>query len=144
MFGLVVLAAVLIDLVVLAAAANFSVVMDLSGLWYLLPAMVFAALIVRPAWGAAVAGVGAGGLIGVAIETKAILTGGVPWTPAVIFAAVGLILTGGVPWTPAVIFAAVGLIGTAVLLTARLFRIFPDALQEVHDKPDDHSETVRS
>jgi hypothetical protein len=114
-FGCVALTGLVVDLAVTASAADFDTGVLYTDWWFVVPALASAALVIRPAWGAAVAGLGAGGVIGLSIDGNAIITAGVNWNAADIF-------------------TAVGLVGTAVLLAARMVRIFPDARTELHAK----------
>ena len=114
-FGWAALVALLIDLVVTALAANLNTALSLQRIVVSAADTRRLGVFVRPNSGAAMAGLGAGGVIGMSFLDK------------------NAILTGGVLSTPAVVLGAVGLVGTAVLLAAQLVRI-SNAGNELRDR----------
>ncbi len=107
-----VFACLALDLAVTRIFATYDTGARSGQWWWLVPALVAGAVIVRPAWGCVIAGIAAGGVLGSAIDGNAVVSLGLAWNVAW--------LTG---WF--------GLIGITLMLGAQAVRIFPNAKAEL-------------
>lgn len=74
--------------------------------WWLFVVLLLAAIIVRPLWGAGLAGLAAGGTLALSINGQ-------------------MQELGGLAWSPGFVFAFGGAVSVCVLLTAQLFWVVP-------------------
>jgi len=85
--------------------------------WWLLAVLLAAALIVRPRWGAAVAGLAAGGALALSINGE-------------------METAYGHGWSPGFVFAFTGAIGITMLLIAQMVGLAPGPRKAVADSSD--------
>jgi hypothetical protein len=113
-FGLAALCSLAISLGLDDALASFDTNLRLTAWVWLVPALVVAALVMRPVWSVAFAGVAAGGVL--ALSNSGIV-----------------ILSHGYTWSVALLLAEAGLIATLLVIAVQTIRIFPNAVAELRD-----------
>jgi len=79
--------------------------------WWLFAVFLMAALIVRPLWGAGLAGLAAGGTLALSINGE-------------------MQVMGGIAWSPGFVFAFAGAVAVCLLLTAQLVWVVPAVLRK--------------
>ena len=100
-----------LDLLARVSFSHFDTGTRFTGWWFVLPALFSAALVIRPAWGSAVAGIAAGGVIAISTDSN-------------------MMTSFGVNWSVGDLFTFLGLVGTIALLVVRTVSILPNARNE--------------
>jgi hypothetical protein len=114
-FAVVAVAAVVTTTALNAMFATYDTGLHFGGWWFVLPTLVVVALLIRPAWACAFAGLATGGVIDIATDGR-------------------VIVSFGASLSAAFVFSAFGLAGTSLAMSVQIIRVFPNAMHELLNK----------